>query len=798
MGLAINTNVGALMTSAAASKVNSSMEQSMERLSTGKRINSAADDAAGIAVASRLTSEIRGTNMAIRNAMDAQAMLDTAESAHDEISNILQRMRELAIQAANDTNSDIDRANLQVEMDQLRTEIDRIAGVTSWAGKRLLDGATPNATDLASSHGDQATFVYQVGTGTSALNNITTKIGAMSAAALGVGGATSVPTVSAVATTSGNGVLKVSGNVLTASGSFAGSGDSSEKATITVNGTDIEVVFKDDDAYSDQLSGVAAQIKAAIDAQGLKGVAVTDNGDGTLTFNKGAAAKSPTVEADITHSGSNLATAAVSGSKVKFTGDFAHGDQFSVDVNGTSVAITASSGDAYTNDMNGLAEQFKDKLESLSIKGITVSGGSASGAAVEIIQTLPVFEEISVTNNTTESLHDPISYVEDVDASGGVSLTISGNTIDVSGSEYEHGDQVTITIDGVAVQVDLDSGAGIEANASGNEIHIRDAINGNATLAARGFVAEVSGGKVQIDQVSNGVVSASGSELTFSGSFASGDVISAKVNGTTVSITLASEDSDGFFISAIGAAEQFKSKVLTTSGPSDDFSAIAVSGDGAGNAASVTKAGLDFTINNLTIDNVANTNTNATAGMTLTKSGTTFTLGGSYSAGDEFSLTIDGTVVNIDMGNAANAGYSADLAGAAAYMAQTIKDQDLAGLTVSYTAGAANFTMEKAGGLSLASTEEAQLSVEYVDSAIQTLNSQRAELGAIINRLDKTVNNLTAVTTNLQAGRGRIEDADFAAETTNLAKTQILQQAATAMLAQANASKQTVLSLLQG
>jgi flagellin len=109
MALSVGTNTGALMAQAAASSVNKSMENSMERLSTGKRINSASDDAAGVAIASRLTSEIRGTNMAIRNAMDGQALIDTAEGAHIEVENILQRMRELAVQSGNDTKSNVDR-----------------------------------------------------------------------------------------------------------------------------------------------------------------------------------------------------------------------------------------------------------------------------------------------------------------------------------------------------------------------------------------------------------------------------------------------------------------------------------------------------------------------------------------------------------------------------------------------------------------------------------------------------------------------------------------------------------------
>jgi len=100
--------------------------------------------------------------------------------------------------------------------------------------------------------------------------------------------------------------------------------------------------------------------------------------------------------------------------------------------------------------------------------------------------------------------------------------------------------------------------------------------------------------------------------------------------------------------------------------------------------------------------------------------------------------------------------------------------------------------------LDITSSSSARTAIGLLDTAIQSVNSQRASLGAISNRLDNTVSNLTNISNNLTAGRGRIEDADFAAETTSLAKSQILQQASTAMLAQANASKQNVLSLLQG
>jgi flagellin len=171
MALTVATNTGALMAQAAASSVNKEMEISMERLATGKRINGASDDAAGVAIASRLTSEVRGTNQAIRNAMDAQSMIDTAEGAHDEIENILQRMRELAVQAANDTNDANDRTSLKTEFDELVVEIDRIADVTTWAGQNLLTGG--------GGAGSSGTFSFQIGSGTTSANQLSITIASL-------------------------------------------------------------------------------------------------------------------------------------------------------------------------------------------------------------------------------------------------------------------------------------------------------------------------------------------------------------------------------------------------------------------------------------------------------------------------------------------------------------------------------------------------------------------------------------------------------------------------------------------
>ncbi|WP_459444940.1 flagellin [Alphaproteobacteria bacterium US3C007] len=292
MALTVATNTGALMAQAAASSVNKEMEISMERLSTGKRINSAADDAAGVAIASRLTSEIRGTNQAIRNAMDGQALIDTAEGAHEEVTNILQRMRELAVQAANDTNSSADRTSLQLEMTALTTEIDRIAASTKWAGKSLLDGATPydgsSVTALATAHSsDQASFTLQIGSGVTAKDTIVATINATSASALGVGGTSSNPvyTSESVDTdgTSADTTISTSGSTITIGGTAA---DNDAVVSLSVDGVSITADFSTA-GFTADAAGQSAILTQALEDGLSAAYTVTDNGDGTVDVTKG-------------------------------------------------------------------------------------------------------------------------------------------------------------------------------------------------------------------------------------------------------------------------------------------------------------------------------------------------------------------------------------------------------------------------------------------------------------------------------------------------------------------------------
>lgn len=532
MALTVATNTGALMAQAAASSVNKEMETSMERLSTGKRINSAADDAAGVAIASRLNSEIKGTNQAIRNAMDGQAMIDTAEGAHQEIENILQRMRELAVQASNDSNSDADRTALQSEVTALVSEIDRIANVSTWAGKGLIDAAR--------------TFKFNVGSHGGGHNEISTTTTAMTGAALGVA--------------AGNASVGVNGATLKEVG----------ENVLQVGGTPVT-----GDVYNFTLNGQAVKIELTDDAGSAA------NFDYKVTIGSGSATTtvSSTVDQGKTAAGvADIIAQAINHSSIS----------------GNHPGITAS---AAANDGSVTITQ------TIAVTGGYDIGGTAADIAVQTADTASV---VLAGGTTTDTF-------------------LADKTFKITGeSAYGDSKDTQFSINGV-----------LEVDATGTE------------LAAAGFAK-----------------------------------------------------------TAKGFAEYAATQL----------------------AAKTDLLGLSFRV-----------------------------------------------------GSKANDVYI-----------------EITQTSSTLISGAAATAKESTTALKIDTQSDASAAIATVDAAIVKVNSQRAALGAVSNRLDSTVSNLTNISNNLAAGKGRIEDADFAAETTNLAKTQILQQASTAMLAQANAAKQNVLSLLQG
>ena len=180
MALTVNTNVASLNVQKNLSKASDALSTSMTRLSSGLKINSAKDDAAGLQIATRINSQIRGQTMAIKNANDGISIAQTAEGALQESTSILQRMRELAVQSRNDSNSESDRTALNKEFTQMSEELTRIANSTNLNGKNLIDGSA-------------STMTFQVGSNTGDANQITLTLSAsFDADTLGVGSAITI------------------------------------------------------------------------------------------------------------------------------------------------------------------------------------------------------------------------------------------------------------------------------------------------------------------------------------------------------------------------------------------------------------------------------------------------------------------------------------------------------------------------------------------------------------------------------------------------------------------------------
>ena len=233
MALTVNTNIASLNTQRNLNTSSKALDTSLQRLSTGSRINSAKDDAAGLQIANRLTSQINGLNVAVKNSNDGISMAQTAEGALQQSTNILQRMRDLSLQAANGSNSDSERKALNQEVTELKKELDRISNTTTFGGKKLLDGSFKTTT-------------FQVGS--AANETISVNIGEMSTTSLK--GETYEGTLTAATVTDA------------ASGVTA---DSSISVNITVDGTQrtLEAKVKKGDSAEDVNQAIATAINDA-------------------------------------------------------------------------------------------------------------------------------------------------------------------------------------------------------------------------------------------------------------------------------------------------------------------------------------------------------------------------------------------------------------------------------------------------------------------------------------------------------------------------------------------------------
>jgi flagellin len=733
MALAIATNNAALNAAASASSVNRDMETSMARLSSGKRINSASDDAAGVAISSRLSAEIRGTDQAIRNALDGQALIDTAEGAHSEIENILQRMREVSVQAANDTNNNQDRANLQAEMSALVTEIDRIAGTTTWAGEKLMEAESGTK------------FSFQVGAKTSDKNQIEININGMGAHALGLQADSadvqrtlsevivgqSINTVdydpalqirqgsiSSGVVTANNGNTSITLPML---GAIAGTDQTpaistvtSANDTITLNAAALTAGFTLTLDGTNSVIATAgettAQLVAKINAEtGSAGSGADHSGHG---YSATAAGDVITLHAqgEFVYDGSNITTGAGGGtlagvSVSNVTGPATLGDVTYDTTNPSSINAAAASINAVTGLTNITATVGADGSNNagkivLDHNTDAAAGIGEHGSLDTVFTAYDTANSAPAATISVNGQEGILSFHEDA----GTAFKLVLARVNSTGAPQE-----TFTIDTTA---DLQTAV--------------DAINGTAGAGttAHGYTASI-------------VAAADGSPV-----------------GGTIKLTSGSAHADNTQVS-------FSSLDLGRIG--DTSQTMPLAADGV----------FDATTGVFIPGNV---NTSGTVNLTL---------------GDE-TLTIDGiSNKGADASGDAAKIASAINAGNHGYTAAAMTGADTGKVKITQPAAPTK-------DMDVNSADKARESIVAIDQAIQTVNIQRSSLGAVSNRLSHTINNLTNISSNLSAAQGGIEDADFAHETTMLAKNQILQQASTAMLAQANASKQNVLSLLQG
>ena len=355
--------------------------------------------------------------------------------------------------------------------------------------------------------------------------------------------------------------------------------------------------------------------------------------------------------------------------------------------------------------------------------------------------------------------------------------TKSGSTVALSANTAS-----SITVAGTTVRTDYSFAAGTSTTLAFATANGAAELTVGSPSAGTTVSAVVNGETISVVSTGTAATDAANLAAAIGNKFS---YLTAAASSTKVTVTADAANKATFLASQLNASNAFSSRFSADGTTTTGSVAIAAVVKVPTMASSATSH--DSGATNFKVDTNANKFTVTAAGGTI-----------SSTVNSDVTFTIDGKQVTFNTwDDAAAKGYTTTSASSLAHaIIQKIKDSGIAGLTFSESSGV--ITITKSGAIDISSAANAQTSINLIDAAIAQVNEQRAKLGAISNRLDMTVSNLTNIVTNLQTGRGRIEDADFAAESTELAKTQILQQASMAMLSQANASKQSVMGLLQG
>ena len=680
----VSTNISALRSAEAMRQAENQMGEAMERLSTGLRINSAADDAAGSAIASRMEAQTRSLGVAIRNANDAISMTQTAEGALGEVESILQRMRELAVQAGNNTLNASDRDQIQAELNALSAEIDSISGATNFNGINLLDGSN-------------ASLAFQVGI--NADSSINVDLTKADAASLGLNGSSQ------------------GGSVLT-----------SERLTKTnfTTGQATEVLDTD------------------IKLNGHNFIAADDLGDLSADTAMG------TTIANLINANTGL-HGAVASSFNSVTSNPV-GDDFTMTTTFTINSATIDIVNSYEELVTEINQEATGVTAVLnSDNTITLSNDDGQDIAFSAAQGAT---DVGFTLNAAATTYTGFLQLENVDGSD-VVLTAANDINGFSGGAGTMGNLNAIgfnqvngtTITGLAVGTgDVEATDLVKING----VLIDTTSDGSAASKAAVINAKTD---------EHGVTATAFTQMRLEIDFTNIDMSNVdefNINGVDVDL------------SGDVSLEDIVDGINSEAGLGGD---IVASTDTAGRLILTSQSGANIVVteDGDEQDMFAATSQTNQVGSALTEASHVLTAYGSL------TLTTDGGFIDLEDGT--------DTAGD--------------GLAKFGLQGASMESPQTGAGLSVNSAAAAGSSLTAIDEAIVTVSNFRAGFGATENRLDKAINNLTTYKVNLEAAKGRIEDADFAGETSVLTKAQILNQAATSMLAQANASKQNLLALLQ-
>ena len=763
------------------------------RLSTGLRINQAADDTAGMAVSEKLKNQVRGLNQAQRNAQDSVSMLQTAEGALTETHGILARIRELAVQSANDTLTVSDRANLQAEADQLVAEVDRIASSTQFNGITLL-----NKNSSVSLHNSGLGLTFQIGANSGNTLGVTLSavrsqdlgdVQTLNAAHAVTGGAKTIDVGSATAVNY-NATVDTAFDVRDAINAAGGDITASVKngKLRLESSAAVSAVFANDGGdLQSTLFATNATVNTVASSTSLEDLGVSASGTMTITATSGTITGATT----LTNLGINSGDTLVLGlSKAAGTGGAAGTmtlADLGVTAGGTLTIAFADAGVSPTETRSiAVTYQTSDTLSVLASRIDT----AVTEAAV-----------LTASGNTgTDTLAVTVGG-----SAGSGAITLTGNTTAYSGG--------TLTINAGTILTDLaDSNSGSGSLISKlNLTTITGATTGttsasSATVNTATFTESVT---YTVGSEADLTAFAAGLQTAIQGAGAIGtstafDVTSATavINGSNQLAIDVSPSSNGVTIATITGSGTNALRTLFGLGAAP-ASATATS---AMNVAAQTETA---TVSYTTSDTLSTIATKiATAVTGIGQVGTSLIAGNagtvaSFNAGTSMiditgvdtdtTLTFSSgalrTALNLAAPDTATASGTTSSSAAIVQNAYRLSSSALTGVT--------SISSSSSGSIDISTQTAASAAISTLDSAINQVSTARANIGAIENRLDSTSRSLAVASENTAAANSRIADADIAQSMSEMVRAQILQQAGISVLAQANQAPSLVLQLLR-